>query len=314
MEQQQYFTAVRGGEQVVRITKAEEKYRTVTEVQTIEPLDAAGFKRVFEAIRKDASGRAAAVLAYAAACYLKPKLNASGIALRHLTVCGNADGNESAALKRLAKAIFATPTELSAQEATLTRIMYHTSSTDYVPLVISGYDNRTAGTQRRRDIVNGMRSAFNKLGCTIGQSDLTVRRYCAVSPCVLFCVNPPVDRGLRWRSIRIEIPEFYEITPSDTENISAADLRSFGAALYKTALMLPERDVTSIHSSSQNYHTEYGKLGHLEAEQAADLSTGLWLIAKAVEAAGTEFVEAFGETIDEVDARVITAVTFDGIA
>ena len=65
-----------------------------------------------------------------------------------------------------------------------------------------------------------MRSAFNGQSASVGTGNLDLINYHITAPGALFCTNPPHDKGLRWRSILVKLPEFLPgiAEPRDAED------------------------------------------------------------------------------------------------
>ena len=92
-----------------------------------------------------------------------------------------------------------------------------------------------------------------------------------------------------------------------------AELAILGSGFITTAKGLNAEFVKAAYESHYYYLHKELKLGHFGAEQIADLSMGLWLLAATANRLGTNFERAFGCDPGEMEARMIELVNLEGI-
>lgn len=302
-----YYLAVRNG-RANEPTYTESANRILSGIEDFEPLDKDGFiSACHETVNVADSGVAAVILEYAAACYMKPHMETANIPL-HNFMAADPDkiGRLSDKYAAFLASLFAEKRLWHADEMTSAKFKYLLSSSDFAPLIINGYDGKKGGVKKAYVCVGGMRSVFNGLSASIGTGNLDLINYHITAPGALFCTNPPRDKGLRWRSILVKLPEFLPglSQPQDAEDkvLSADAAGRLGAALLETAKGIDSAGIKAFHKSVSGGISETidfeGRL-HI-----ADLSLGILLLSQTAKRLGTSFEEAFG--CDE-DAAVLKA-------
>lgn len=253
--------------------------------------------------------KAAAVLCWSAACFLKPHLMRNEISFPHLVITGEAGSGKSSTFAKVIRPLFSLDKPLAVGDITPFTFISDAGSSNCLPLVIEEYKPWAMSKAATDMIHSGMRNLYDGQSGERGRADLTVRKYYLTSPLILIGESSPSEAAIKERSIELLFSKFDLTTRKDYVrrlDSRKSDIRRLGKSLLLAAL-----DETPGNVRQNFYNCLSCVPKEFESRVRNNIATllmGLYLVTKVCGHAATSFKEVFGIETADVKTAVITAV------
>lgn len=253
--------------------------------------------------------KAAAVLCWSAACFIKPHLMRHEIRFPHLILTGEAGSGKSSTYTKVIRPLFSADKPLGAADITPFTFITDAGSSNILPLVIDEYKPWAMSKAATDMIHSGMRNLYDGQGAERGRADLSVRKYYLTSPLILIGESSPSEAAIKERSIELLFSKADLIEKKDfigKLEVRKTDIRSFGKSLLLAALEETPGNVRQNFNDCLSCVPK--EFESRVRSNIAVLLMGLYLITKVCRNAGTEFKRVFGLVPAEIKTAMIAAV------
>lgn len=292
------------------IVQAPDSVKITSNIHSIEPISKDDLLRLGATlIGFNELPKTAAVLCFAAACFLKPHLTRYEIRFPHLVLTGEAGSGKSSTYSKVIRPLFSADKPLGVGDITPFTFITDAGSSNFLPLVIEEYKPWAMSKTALDMIHSGMRNLYDGQSAERGRADLSVRKYYLSSTLILIGESSPSETAIKERSIELL---FSKVDISKKKNYVTrldnhkTDIRKLGKSLLLAALNEVAGNIKqTFEDCLQCVPTEFESRVR---NNIAVLLVGLYLMTKVCANLGTTFKEVFGVEPVETKAAVITAV------
>jgi len=264
---------------------------------TKEQLQALGKHMLTYNIKK----RTVPILAWIAACFVKPHLKNLDIKFPIMLLVGERGGGKSTVSERIILKVHGRKKGIAADQTKLFMLLKESNSSNVIPQVIEEFKPAKLAAEIYKNLCNHMRNTYDGTAGYRGKSDLSHNAYELLAP-VLVCGEASHDESaIRERAIELlfskkdlkatEHRESYKWVMANGNVFSA-----FGRSLLDTALGTTLEEVNKWYAQGMEHFT--ADMPDRILNNLCVMYTGLCLVNKLCHAHGMSFTEVFG--IDNV--------------
>jgi len=226
--------------------------------------------------------KVAPILAWTAACFIKPHLKKSNIKFPHLFLIGESGSGKSQTLERVILPVFSRSKVVPASQVTQFTLVNDGASSNMIPQAFDEFKPSTIDKQKVNWLYNHFRSGYDWHEAQRGRSDQTVVKYDLLAPNVTAGEESPDEAAIRERSIELLFARRDLDKERDAHHkwlcANAGLLASFGRSLLDTALDTMPSEVLGWFEEGRDWFDT--KLPQRVLDNLCCLYAGLSLVVK----------------------------------
>ena len=286
-----------GGHKVSDIVQMERFSEIKSDITKADLLDAAAIRDLAEHVLKyNEPAKTIPILAWAAACFIKPHLRRSGVKFPHLFMIGEAGSGKSNTLERVILPIFSRNKVIASAQTTNFTLMRESGSSNIIPQAFDEFKPSKLEKIRVANLYNHFRDSYDCHEGVRGRADQTAVTYDLLAPIVVVGEESAEESAIRERSIELL---FSKKDIGDKERFEHYGwlirhirvLQSFGRSLLDTALDTMPSEVKQWFDEGREYFA--AELPMRVLDNLCCLYAGLCLIAKLCNRLGQPWVFPF---------------------
>jgi hypothetical protein len=147
--------------------------------------------------------KAVAVLAWAAACFIKPHLKKSGIKFPHMFCIGEAGSGKSNTMERIILPIFSRSKVTAATQVTAFTLMRESASSNLIPQPLDEFKPSKMDKYKQSILYNHFRDAYDGHEGIRGRADQQIVSYELLAPMIIAGEESADEAAVRERSIEL---------------------------------------------------------------------------------------------------------------
>lgn len=240
--------------------------------------------------------RTVPLLAWCAACFIKPHLKRKNIKFPHLFLVGERGGGKSTNLERIAMPLFSVTNKQGAKRVSQFTLMRDANSSNIIPQFIDEMKPSTLDQKQINILYNHYRDAYDWNEGVRGRADQTQVKYDMLCPIASAGEESADESAIRERSIEIlyskkdikgkEVGEAFNWVINNETVI-----RSFGRSLLDVALQVTSAEAFKWHDEGKTLFS--ADLPSRIKDNLCCLYAGICLIGRLCQQLGTSFDEVF---------------------
>lgn len=236
------------------------------------------------------------ILAWCAACFIKPHLRRIGIKFPHLFLIGEAGSGKSNTLERVILPVFSMPKVKAASQVTAFALMKESNSSNIFPQAFDEFKPSKLDKIRMNCLYNHFRDSYDWHEGVRGQADQSVITYDLLAPIVVAGEESADESAIRERSVELLFSKKDLKEPGCRESfvwLSANGklLHSLGRSLLDTSLSTMPTEVDKWFDEGKSFFA--GELPLRVFDNLCCLYCGLCLLAKLCGTLGMGWHEVF---------------------
>ena len=286
-----------GGRKVPDIVQMERFSDIKSGILKADLLDAATLRLLAEHILKyNVPAKSIPILAWAAACFVKPHLRRSGVKFPHMFLVGEPGSGKSSTLERVILPIFSRTKVIASAQTTNFTLMRESGSSNIIPQAFEEFKPSKMHKITVANMYNHFRDSYDCHDGVRGRADQTVVTYDLLAPIIVSGEESAEESAIRERSIELL---FSKLDIADREYFGHLEwiirrikvLQSFGRSLLDTALDTMPAEVRQWFEEGREYFA--AELPMRVIDNLCCLYAGLCLVAKLCNRLGLPWVFPF---------------------
>jgi hypothetical protein len=273
-----------GGKRVNNIVQIE-KYRCLESgILQADFLDKTGLQLLAEHIlRYNEPAKTVPILAWAAACFIKPQLRFNKVKSPHLFLIGEAGSGKSNTLESIILPIFSRSKVSASSQVTGFTLMKESASSNVIPQALDEFKPSKLDKLHLNWLYNHFRDSYDCHEGVRGRADQTQTTYDLLAPIVVAGEESADESAIRERSVELLFSKKDIRQPGCRESFmwlsrSGKLLQSLGRSLLNTSLSTTPAEVDLWFDEGKNFLP--GELPLRVLDNLCCLYCGLSLLAK----------------------------------